>query len=243
MRRGGNLEQAPGLVDADVADDFRRMDAGIGVARVQRGVQRRRQIVDGGTVPHRRIVETDAGGDAVAELRRVLDVVGAGTIAAMAPQQEGRVVARITLPGRRVGGRRLAEGESRELDEEIIDGDIAAAGGVEQVRVADRGIHVNSVRVEAAAAQRGEREFGRTKGADHAIFGGGTGINRQHHARARDEIIEIAVPLPGIAIPRRLAVRAAAVEGDVGTHIAAELDAGIAGMKKKPAPNGEQIFT
>ena len=99
MRRAGNLEQTPGLIDADVADDVGCMDAGIGVAGVQRGVQWQRQIVHGSAVPHGRIVETDAGRHAIAELRRVLDVVGAGIVVTLAPHQEGRVVAREALPG------------------------------------------------------------------------------------------------------------------------------------------------
>ena len=41
MRRGRNLEQTPGLIDADVADDVRSMHAGVGVATaLQGGAQR-----------------------------------------------------------------------------------------------------------------------------------------------------------------------------------------------------------
>src|SRR5207237_5072367 len=71
-----------------------------------------------------------------------------------------------------------------------------------------------------------ELEVGLTEGADHAVFRCGAGIDRQRHAGAGGEIVAITVLLAEIAVPRRLAVRAA-VEGDVGAQIAAELDAGI----------------
>src|SRR5262249_28118987 len=54
----------------------------------------------------------------------------------------------------------------------------------------------------------------------------GTGINRQRQTGTSAEVVAIAVLLSEVAVPGRLAVRAA-VEGDVGAQIAADLDAGI----------------
>src|SRR5205807_10320424 len=133
---------------------------------------------------------------------------------------------RETLPRRRIGGRRLAEGEARELDEQILHRDIAAAGGVEQLRAGDRQRSVDGVRVDGAAAERGELEVTLAEGADHAIFRGGAGIDRQRQTGTGGVIVAVAVVLAEIAVPGRLAVRAA-VEGDVGAQIAAELDAGV----------------
>ena len=93
---------------------------------------RQRQVGDNGAVEHGRIIEADGAGHAVAELRGVLDVVHAGD-GVMTAEQERGVVARITVPRRRVGRSRLTEGEAGELDEHHFDRDIAAAGGVKQV--------------------------------------------------------------------------------------------------------------
>src|SRR4051812_37611036 len=67
-------------------------------------------------VEHLRIVEADSARHAVAELRGVLDVIDAGDVVGTA-HQERVVVARIAVPGRRVGRSRLTEGETSELDE------------------------------------------------------------------------------------------------------------------------------
>ena len=91
------------------------------------------QIVDGGAIPHGRVVETDRGRHAVAELGGVLDVVDAG-VGVVAAEQARIDVAREAVPRRRVGRRRLTEGEAGELDEEIFNRDVAAAGGVQRVR-------------------------------------------------------------------------------------------------------------
>ena len=134
MRRGRNLEQTPGLIDPDPADDVGRMRAGIGVRSGAVGADRAgdAQIVDGGAIPHGRIVETDRGRYAVAELGGVLDVVDAGVGIVAAEQARGDV-ARETLPRRRVGRGGLTEGEAGELDEEIFDRDVAAARDVQRV--------------------------------------------------------------------------------------------------------------
>ena len=204
------------------------MHAGIGVAGVECRIQRQHQIVDGGTVPNDGVVKADRGRHAVAELRRVLDVVGSGAVVLVAAQQERRDVAGRTLPRVCIGGRRFAEGESCELQEEIRDGDIALARLVQQTGVGAEQRRAGEVRgVDRAAALGGELEFGRAVGADRAIFGAGPGIDRKEHARTVDEIVMIAVLLPGVAVPRRLAMGAAGVEGDVGAQITAELDAGV----------------
>src|SRR6185312_10025368 len=78
--RGRQLEQTPGLIDPDVADNVRRMRTRVGARSGAVGADRggTAQIVDGGTIPHGRVIETDRGRYAVAELGGVLDVVDAG---------------------------------------------------------------------------------------------------------------------------------------------------------------------
>src|SRR5205823_3225890 len=82
------------------------------------------------------------------------------------------------------------------------------------------------VRVDGAAAERGELEVALAEGADHAVFRGGAGIDRQRQTGTGGIVVAVAVVLAEIAIPGRLAVRAA-IEGDVGAQIATELDAGV----------------
>src|SRR5258705_10027849 len=69
------------------------------------------RVIHGRTVVHGRIIETDGAGHAVAKLRAVLDVVHAGD-GVMTAEQIGGVVARITMPRRRIGRGRPTEGES-----------------------------------------------------------------------------------------------------------------------------------
>ena len=234
MRRGRQLEQTPGLIDPDVADDVRRMRAGIGVRSGAVGADRRRdaQVVDGGAIPDGRIVETDRGRYAVAELGGVLDVVDAG-VGVVAAEQARIDVAREAVPGRRVGRRRLTEGEAGELDEEIFDRDIAAASGGQQ-RAVDGRAGVERRRRGWSMPKLLELEVALAEGADHAVFGRGTGIDRQRHTGAGDEVIAIAVLLAEIAAPGRRAV-GAAVEGDVRAQIAAELDAGVGARDEEEA--------
>ena len=71
-----------------------------------------------------------------------------------------------------------------------------------------------------------ELEVSLTEGADHAVFGGGAGINRQRHTRTGSEVVAIAVALTEIAVPRRLIVDAA-VERGVDAQITTQLDAGV----------------
>ena len=135
MRGGRKLEETPGLIDPDPADDVGRMRAGIGVRSGAVGADRAgdAQIVDGGAIPDGRVVETDRGRHAVAELGGVLDVVDAG-VGVVAAEQARVDVAREAVPGRRVGRRRLTEGEAGELDEEIFNRDVATAGDGQRVR-------------------------------------------------------------------------------------------------------------
>src|SRR5258706_11148875 len=102
------------------------------------------------------IMEAVGADHAVAELGGVLDVVHAGD-GVMTADQERAVVARITMPRRRIGRGRFTEREAGELDERELDRDIAAAGGVEQLTVI---AHVGGevVRVERAAAEGAELE-------------------------------------------------------------------------------------
>ena len=76
MQARRNLEQTPGLIDADSADDVGRMRAGIGVRAGAVGViDRDARLDDGGAVPDHGVVETDRGRYAIAKLGGVLDVV------------------------------------------------------------------------------------------------------------------------------------------------------------------------
>src|SRR4029077_15645971 len=140
---------------------------------------------------------------------------------------ERRDVARETLPGRCVGRGRLAEGEAGELEKNVLRRDVAFAGLVEQGRVCAGARRCGEVgRVDGVAALGRELDIGLHEGADPALFAGGEGIARQGQTGPRSIVVVEAVLLAEIAVPGRLAVRAA-VEGDVGAEIAAELDAGI----------------
>jgi hypothetical protein len=99
-------------------------------------------------------------------------------------------------------------------------------GGVQQLRTCDRQRAVDRVRVEGVVAKGGELEVRLGKGTDNTVFGVGAGIDRQRHAGASREVVAIAVPLAEVAVPGWLAVNAA-VEGDVGAYVTAELDAGV----------------
>ena len=101
MARSRNLEQTPGLVDADVADDVGSAHATISVAGGADRIDGGRQVIQRGAVVHRRVVQADGAGHAVAELGGVLDVVHAGD-GVMTAEQVRAVVARITMPRRRI---------------------------------------------------------------------------------------------------------------------------------------------
>src|SRR6185436_7520304 len=137
------------------------------------------EVQDGGAVEHLRIVEADGARHAVAELSGVLDVVDAGDVVSTA-HQERVVVARIAVPGRRVGRSRLTEGETSELDEHHFNRDITTAGSGKQSVVERRAGEVGR-RSNVRRAEIVELEVGLTEGADNAVFGGGTGIDRQRH--------------------------------------------------------------
>ena len=100
MHRTRNLEQTPGLIDADVADEVRSVHASVSVLDPAGCTERQVQVGDNGAVEDDRIIETDGGRHAIAELVGVLDVVHAGDVG-MTAEQVGRVVARITVPRRR----------------------------------------------------------------------------------------------------------------------------------------------
>src|ERR1700687_2218465 len=126
MRRSRNLEQTPGLIDADVAGDVRNMVAAVSVAPRTNRTEASRQVEERGTFERDRIFQTNGAGHAVTKLSGVLDVVYAGD-GGVAAEQERGVVARITMPRRRIGRGRFAEGEAGELDEHELDRDIAFA--------------------------------------------------------------------------------------------------------------------
>src|SRR5437899_167202 len=62
--------------------------------------------------------------------------------------------------------------------------------------------------------------------ADHAVFGGGAGINRDRQTRTGVEVVAETVALAGVAAIERLTVDAA-VERGVDAQITTQLDAGV----------------
>ena len=80
MRRARNLEQTPGLIDADVADDVRSMHAGVGVGWTAAGCTETAALRLATTVRLKTVGSSRpmVAGHAVAELGGVLDVVHAG---------------------------------------------------------------------------------------------------------------------------------------------------------------------
>src|ERR1700716_4041869 len=151
----------------------------------------------------------------------------------MTAEQERGVVARITMPRRRIGRSRLTEGEPSELDEHHFNRDVAAACGAQKRTVdASSGIWGGSGECRVVTAVVLELEVALTKGTDDAVFGGGTGINRERHTRTGGPVVAIAVLLAEVAVQGRRPV-GAAVESGVGAQITADLDAGI-GARDKP---------
>src|ERR1700682_2996997 len=146
----------------------------------------------------------------VADVGGVLDVVRAGDGVITANQERG-VVARITMPRRRIGRSRLTEGEAGELDEKEFPSKL---------------LPLSQGRASEAAAGRGDREVRLTEGANHAVFRGGAGINRNRQTRTRREVVAIAIPLTQIAELRVLIV-GSAVERGVDAQITTQLDAGV----------------
>src|SRR4051794_18191659 len=137
------------------------------------------EVQHSGAVEHGRIIETDGARHAVTELGGVLDVVDAGD-GVMAAHQERVVVAWIAIPRSRESRRRLTEGETSELDEHHFNRDVTFARTVEQAGGgANRGRAGEQGRVDRAVALGGELEVTLTEGADHAVFRGSAGINRQ----------------------------------------------------------------
>src|SRR5439155_25699490 len=128
---------------------------------------------------------------------------------------------------RGIGRCGLTEGEAGELDEEIFNRDVATARRGEQSAV-ERGA-AEEGRCGAAGVARTEileLEVTLAERANHAVFGRGTGIDRQCQARTGEEVVAIAVLLAEIAVPGRCAM-GAAVERDVRTQITTDLDAGV----------------
>ena len=120
MRAGRNLEQTPGLVDADVTDNIRSMHASIGVGTQAGRTDTGREVVHRRAVINCRIVEADGAGHAVTELGSVLDVVSAGD-GIVTTEQVRRRVAWKTMPRRCIGRGRLTEGEAGKLQEKLFE--------------------------------------------------------------------------------------------------------------------------
>src|SRR5258705_4150436 len=156
MRRTRNLEQTPGLIDADVAGDVRSMGTAVSGAVDTGRIEASRQVEDIGTLERDRVFQTNGARYAIAELGGVLDIVYAGD-GGMAAEQERRVVARISMPRRRVGRSRFTEGEARELDEHELDRDITFADVAQQTADAiAAGVCSERAGVKVVAVKRGE---------------------------------------------------------------------------------------
>src|ERR1700737_3659828 len=100
------------------------------------------------------------------------------------------------MPRRRIGRGRLTEGEAGELDEYKLNPDITTACTIKQVRIVTE-VGRQAVRVKSASTQGVEREVTLAEGADHAVFSGGAGINRQRHTRTAAELAATRLPRPG----------------------------------------------
>src|SRR5262249_22086569 len=131
-------------------------------------------------VPYGRVVETDRGRHAGPEVGGILDVVDAG-VGIVAAEQVRRVVARERVPWRRVSRGRFTEGKARELNEEQLRRNVAAARDVKQLGVVAKA-GIQAVRVESISSQGAELNVGLTEGADHAVFGRGTRIEGERQA-------------------------------------------------------------
>src|SRR5262249_19520969 len=213
-------EQTPGLVDTDVANEIRHPPAAVGVVADKtpdgssnasnKGRRDRDTCVEQRrTVELCRIIHASGGRHAVAELPSVLDVVRAGDRVVAADQERG-VVAGITVPGRCVRRGRLTEGKAGELEEHVLNRDIAVAravkqGRVEAAEVARRGGYNARVRRPEVVVLPVDL----TEGANDAIFGGSAGIKCHRHTRTGMEIVDEAIALATIAGIERLTVNAA----------------------------------
>src|SRR5258705_7039454 len=145
----------------------------------------------------------------------------------MAAEQERGVVARITMPRRRIGRSRFTEGETGELQKHELDRDITFADVAQQTAEAiAAGVCNERAGVKVVAVKGGDLEVGLGEGANHAVFSCGAGINRKRHTRTGGEVIAIAILLPEIARPRRLIVDAA-VERGVDAQVTTQLHASI----------------
>ena len=170
------------------------------------------------------VVDADGGRHAVTELPAVLDIVDAGDRVEAADQERG-VVAGIAMPRRGEGREGLAEGEACELDEHRFDPGVAVVRGVVVHHPCGCGGVDARRETDAARVTVGpETEAGLTKGADHAVFRRGTGIDRQRHARTAGVEIRIAVAEGAFTGIEREVIDAA-VDRHVDAQITTQLDA------------------
>src|SRR5262249_56736811 len=91
------------------------------------------------------------------------------------------------------------------------------------------------VGVEGVRAERFELEVALAEGADHAVFRGGAGINRDRQTGTSGEVVAITILLTEIARPCRLVVDRA-VERRVNAQITTQLDAGVGARRLRFTP-------
>src|ERR1700716_1716662 len=237
MQRARDLEQTPSLVDTDVADQIGHHEAAVsgltaanraeagGSQRTGRGTSP--QVEQRGAVKHGRIIEADGARHALAELGAVLDVVHAGD-GVMTAEEERGVVARITMPRRGIGGRRLTEGKTRELDERELDRDKAAARATQNgIGQATESIDVRGESVGVRRTEVLKLEVALQEGTNDAVFSCGTRIDGERHTRTAVYQIAEAIALAAVTVPERSIVDTA-VERGVDAHILASIDRGDA---------------
>ncbi len=110
----------------------------------------------------------------------------------MTAQQEGRVIARIPLPGRREGRGRLPKSEPLKLNKDVFNRNIASSRGVQQSAVEAA---AQDGRVDRRSTQSVKLKIGAPESADYAVFGGGSRIDRQRHTGPTRKIVAETIPL------------------------------------------------
>src|SRR5947209_4613801 len=97
------------------------------------------------------------------------------------------------------------QGKSGELDEQELRRQIARTRAVVEDRAAQRNGFYGRPDVDAvASAFSGRGGVDLPKGPHHAIFGRGSGINRQRHTGIVIVLIHESILYGGVAVPERL---------------------------------------
>src|ERR1700716_119016 len=218
MQRARDLEQTPSLVDTDVADQIGHHEAAVsGLTAANRAEAGGSQRTGRGTSPQ---VEQRGA----AEHGRIIEADGDGVMAA---EEERGVVARITMPRRGIGGRRLTEGKTRELDERELDRDKAAARATQNgIGQATESIDVRGESVGVRRTEVLKLEVALQEGTNDAVFSCGTRIDGERHTRTAVYQIAEAIALAAVTVPERSIVDTA-VERGVDAHITTQLEAGV----------------